>query len=75
MTPSQNNLFLEHLSAKQNFPESRENLRFLADTAIEADMNPNAMSEMIVHSDLSDLDPLTGAEDTVEAETAVQSPI
>ena len=41
---------------------------------MQAEVNPNAMSEMIVHSDLSDLDPVTGAEDTVEAETAVQSP-
>jgi hypothetical protein len=74
LTPSQINLYLENLPAQQDFPESLENLRILADTVLQAEVNPNAMSEMIVHSDLSDLDPVTGAEDTVEAETAVQSP-
>ena len=41
---------------------------------MRADVNTTAMSEMIVYSDLSDEDPVTGSEDTVEAETAIQSP-
>lgn len=41
---------------------------------MRADVNTTAMSEMIVYSDLSDEHPATSAEDTVEAETAVQSP-
>jgi hypothetical protein len=54
LTPSQNNIFVENLPAQQDFSESCENLRILADTAMQADMNPNAMTERIVHSDLSD---------------------
>ena len=41
---------------------------------MRADVNTTAMSDMIVYSDLSDEVPATGAEDTVEVETAVQSP-
>ena len=41
---------------------------------MRADLNQNAMSEMILHSDFSDEDPAAGAEETMEAETAVQSP-
>jgi hypothetical protein len=54
LTPSQNNLLIENLPAQQDFSVSNENLRILADTAMQADMNPNAMTERIVHSDLSD---------------------
>ena len=75
LTPSKNILFLENPPAQQNFPESRENHRILADTAIQAGVNLNDLSEMIMHSDLSEQDPVTGAEDMVEAETAFQSPI
>jgi len=75
LTPRQNNLFIENLPAQQVFPESLENLRILADkTAMRLDLNKNAMSEMIFHSDFSDEDPATGPEDTMEVETAVQSP-
>ena len=41
---------------------------------MRADVNSTALSEMIVHSDLSDEQPATIAKDTVEAEIAVQSP-
>jgi hypothetical protein len=41
---------------------------------MRAGVSLDALSEMIVLSDLSDEDPATEAEDTAEAETAVQSP-
>ena len=54
LTPSQNNLLIENLPAQQDFSVSNENLRILADTAMQADVNPNVMTERIVHSDLSE---------------------
>ena len=41
---------------------------------MNAVVNLNSLSEMIVHSDFSDDNPDTEAEDIAEAETAVQSP-
>jgi hypothetical protein len=75
LTTTQNKLFQEDLPSQQHFPESLQNFRIpLDNTAMRADVNTTAMSEMIVYSDLSDEDPVTGSEDTVEAETAIQSP-
>jgi hypothetical protein len=75
--PSQYSLFSENLPAQQDFPESHYNVRIRGDdnnTAVRAGEDLNALNEMIVHSDYSDDDPATEAEDTAEAETAGQSP-
>jgi hypothetical protein len=41
---------------------------------MRAAVNLNTLSDMIVHSDFSDDSHASEAEDTAEAETAVQSP-
>jgi len=68
---TQNKLVKEDLPSKQYFADSLQNFRNpTKKTAMRADVITTAVSEMILYSDSSEENPISGAKDTAEAETA-----